>query len=679
MLALLLESALRVFVLSAAVWLVLRILRIRNVHAEITAWRTVLIVSLAMPLLVQFVAPLARVTIPAPAPSQMTAPVAEKIDTKSPTAPTQLPDSVVEPAVAPASPLADSEPSAIEPTPTPTHSAIDWQNLLTAVYLAVATVLLVRPLIGVALIFRLMRAARPLDEGWTAECDVRLSDDITMPVTFGGIILLPIDCADWSVAKRQAVVAHEKSHVDHGDFWIMLLASLNRAVFWFNPLSWWLLRRLTELAEIISDDAAIEAIGDQPAYAEFLLDVASHARPIAAGVAMARPRTLRRRIERILAATGPSPRMTRRKRILSSLALLPAAAMSVITIARGSPPTDAIQVSAVQVAPGKPSKQVTIGFLNDLSPDQWGPALSGFRRGLGEAGYVDGENVAFAYRWTEGHRNHLPELAADLAQSNVAVIVASGDTPAALAAKAATSKIPILFAIEDDPVRFGLAASLDKPGGNATGMYLDDPTFGALSTTRNMMLRQLVPNLGPMFWTIQIFDAHSYPELTDPEAALANKLGTIRTNTGPVPPDIKSLLQTDPAAALKKLYERMGPATTPSTVSMVRSLEIISGPFLDSSRQKQAVALAARHGIPTLYHWRAFVEAGGLMSYGLDIDEVYAQMGRYAGEILKGNNPAEMPIVKPTKSETVINLRAAADLGLNIPPALLARADKVIQ
>jgi putative ABC transport system substrate-binding protein len=364
--------------------------------------------------------------------------------------------------------------------------------------------------------------------------------------------------------------------------------------------------------------------------------------------------------------------------MLLALGLLPVAALSVITIARGMPP-EARKSSEAAVSQAQEPAQAVIGFLNDLSPDQWGPALSGFRRGLSEAGYVDGENVAFVYRWTEGHRDRLPELAADLARSNVAMIVANGDTAAALAAKAATSKIPILFAVEDDPVKFGLAASLDKPGGNATGIYLADELFGTLGNTRNEMLKQLVPNLGPMFWTIQIFDANSYADLTDPEAALANKLGTIRTNTAPVPPDIKSLLQTDPAAALRKLYERMGPATAPTPVSMVRSLEIISGPFLSAARQKRAVTLATRLEIPVLYHWRTFVEAGGLISHGFEIEDVYEQMGRSAGGILKGSNPAEMPIVRPNKYETVINLRTAADLGLNVPPALLARADKVIQ
>jgi hypothetical protein len=317
--------------------------------------------------------------------------------------------------------------------------------LVAAVYLAVAAVLLARLLIGIALIVRLVWAARPLREGWTAGCDVRVGDAITMPVTFGRTILLPSNCTHWSALKRLAVLSHEKSHMDQGDFWVLLVASLNRAVFWFNPLSWWLLRRLTELAEIISDDAAIEAIGDPPGYAEILLDIARHARPTAAGVTMARPRTLRRRVERILAAAAPESHMSRPRRMLLALGLLPIAALSVITIARGMP-REARKSSEAAVSQAQKPAQAVIGSLNDLSPDQWEPALSGFRRGLSEVGYVDGENVAFVYRWTEGRRDRLPELAADLSRSNVGVIVASGDTPATLAAKAATSKIPILFA-----------------------------------------------------------------------------------------------------------------------------------------------------------------------------------------------------------------------------------------
>jgi len=202
MLALLLESALRALALGAAVWLGLKILRIRNVHAEITAWRTVLIVSLAMPLLVQFAAPWARVTILVAVPPQVTAPIATKIEAESPTFATPAPDSAVEPMAVPTSPLAGSQPKVSAPPPITPRRDIDWQALMTAVYLAVAAVLLMRPLIGIALTIRLMRAARPVRQGWAAGRDVRVSDDITMPVTFGGAILLPADYVDWSAARQ---------------------------------------------------------------------------------------------------------------------------------------------------------------------------------------------------------------------------------------------------------------------------------------------------------------------------------------------------------------------------------------------------------------------------------------------------------------------------------------------
>jgi putative ABC transport system substrate-binding protein len=320
-----------------------------------------------------------------------------------------------------------------------------------------------------------------------------------------------------------------------------------------------------------------------------------------------------------------------------------------------------------------------IGFLNDLSPDQWPAPLSGFRRGLSEAGYAEGRNVSFAYKWTEGRRDRLPELAADLARANVAVIIASGDTAAAMSARAATAEIPIVFAIEDDPVRFGLAASLDRPGGNATGIYLDTPA--EVATTRRDLLRQINPKIGASLWMLGIVDASADPSRTDPEAALTGLLDGVRVRTGTTDPNILRLLRSNPEAALKQTYEQLGKPDDNDRVTpaMMRALEIKTGPFLDGRRRQQAIALAARHAIPTLYHWRAFVEAGGLISYGFDIEDVYARMGREAGEILKGGNTAEMPVRKPTKLETVINLRTAAELGLNLSPDLLARVDTVIQ
>jgi putative ABC transport system substrate-binding protein len=389
---------------------------------------------------------------------------------------------------------------------------------------------------------------------------------------------------------------------------------------------------------------------------------------------------VRRRIERILAAAPPQPRITQRGQILLSVGLLPLVAISTLTIVFGTAPTATRQAIAAQPAP-RPTMPV-IGFLNDLSPDQWPSPLSGFRRALTEAGYVEGQNVAFAYRWTEGRRDRLPDLAVDLARMNVAMIVASGDTAAALAAHAATSKIPIIFAIEDDPVKFGLAASLDEPGGNATGIYLE--TSAELKRARQQLLRQLIPKASApvTFFSIQIVDAHSDASRTEPEAALKSLLDGVRVRTtSRVSADTMQLLRTDPETALKRLQQQLGMPDDNDRVTpgMMRSLEIVSGPFLDRRRRMQAVALAAIHEIPTLYHWRVFAEAGGLISHGFNIEEVYVELGRYAASILHGKKPADLPVQKPARFETVVNLRTAAQLGVNVPPALLERADMVIQ
>jgi hypothetical protein len=188
-------------------------------------------------------------------------------------------------------------------------NSIGWQGWIMAIYVLVGGTMLLRMLIGIVLGFHFVRTARPLAEPWTVGCNVRISNTVSTPVTFGSTILLPADCINWDTAKRQAVLSHEKSHIDHRDFVVLLLASLHRAVFWFNPLSWWLLRRLTELSEIISDDAAVAVLRDQHSYAAILLDIAGSARP-ATGVAMARPHTVRRRIERFLAAAVPAAPIT---------------------------------------------------------------------------------------------------------------------------------------------------------------------------------------------------------------------------------------------------------------------------------------------------------------------------------------------------------------------------------
>ena len=325
MLDLLLESSLRSLALAAAVWLGLTLLRVRNPRAHMTAWTVVLVASLAMPLLMHRL----TVTIPAAVPplhmvetlsSALSGPPLEEGE------PSALPPqgSVVAPHVA--KPGAVQAPHAV--TANPGRRAFgrprfDWRALSAAVYALVAGVMLLRLLIGLLLCARIARGARPIHEGWAGGADVRVSDDVAMPVTFGSTVLLPAEYTDWSGAKRLAVLSHEQAHVAHGDFYVLLLAALNRAVFWFNPLAWWQLFRIAELAEIISDDAALELLDDRPSYAGILLDLAGGIDEPPVAIAMARACTLGKRVERILAETAVPARMGWRKRAFVAIALAP--------------------------------------------------------------------------------------------------------------------------------------------------------------------------------------------------------------------------------------------------------------------------------------------------------------------------------------------------------------------
>jgi putative tryptophan/tyrosine transport system substrate-binding protein len=307
-------------------------------------------------------------------------------------------------------------------------------------------------------------------------------------------------------------------------------------------------------------------------------------------------------------------------------------------------------VARGQLAQQDRSSRPVIGFLNNMSPEAWQPAMTGFRQGLSEAGFVEGQNVAFAYRWTDGNRDLLPDLAADLARSGVALIVASADTPTALAAMAAAPHIPVVFLTEDDPVRFGLVASLDRPSGRATGLYLTNLQFDVSAVSAQGELRRLlVPYTQGINLVIEIFDTSSVAMKTDPEAAFASSLDPARFN--------------NPRAIVPRPW----------------FLTIACGPFLDKPRRTQLVSLAARHRIPALYYWRAFAEEGGLISHGPSLEDMYARLARYAGDILNGRNPADMPVLKPTKSEAILNRQTAAELGLNVTDELLARVDKVIE
>jgi len=362
MVGLLLESALRSLALGGAVWLGLTLLRVRNPHTHMTAWIVVLVASLSMPILmhrltltVPAAAPALRVieTIPALSSNPLEAPHVTALPVQGPL---DLP-----PAAAPA---VVNPPRQAMPAPVDRRSlgwpGFDWRALATAVYLLVAGALLLRLFTGLLLSWRMARAARPIPESWAGDADIRVSDLVGVPVTFGSTVLLPVEYVDWSEAKRQAVLSHEGSHVAHGDFYVLLLAAFNRAVFWFSPFAWWQLVRLSELAEIISDDAALEMLDDRSSYAGILLDVAGGLQRAPVAIAMARACTVRKRVERILAGTAAPARMGWRKRALVAAALAPAVIISegAIVLSASKPPAEPVAVAPSASTPQTDARAV---------------------------------------------------------------------------------------------------------------------------------------------------------------------------------------------------------------------------------------------------------------------------------------------------------------------------------
>jgi putative ABC transport system substrate-binding protein len=296
-----------------------------------------------------------------------------------------------------------------------------------------------------------------------------------------------------------------------------------------------------------------------------------------------------------------------------------------------------------------------IGFLSARSPGESASLETAFRKGLSDAGYVEGRNVHIAFRWAEGQYDRLQSLTTDLISRQVAVIAALS-TPAALAAKAATTTIPIVFNSGTDPVKLGLVASLNRPGGNVTGV-----TFftAPLEPKRLGLLRELIPQ-------------------ADLVAVLLN----------PKYPDADVQLK-DVQEATREIGQRtlMLTATTDAEIDSafaalaqqrVGALMVGADPFFDVRRER-IVALARRHDVPAIYHLREYVVAGGLLSYGASVADSYRQVGIYTGRILQGIKPADLPVMRPTRFELVINLKTAKALGIEVPPTLLARADEVIE
>ncbi|WP_295854922.1 M56 family metallopeptidase [Tardiphaga sp.] len=343
MLAILAESALRSLTLGSVVWVGLHLFRVRNPQVQMTSWAVVLVASLAMPLLMHWT----TVTVPV-APSVIEAPA------RLWPAPLLLSDAL--PSPVPSMPVMAS--AAIEAPPRP----FDWSVLATAIYLGVAGMLLLRLAVGLHLTWRVVRQAMPLQAPWAADADLRISPIVGGPVTFGSTILLPSDYSDWDMAKRQAVLAHERAHVANRDFYLLLLAALNRAVFWFSPFAWWQSFRLAELAEMISDARALEIVDDRLSYAQILLDLVQQVRPAPAGLQMARASTVRNRVERILDGSAVAARAGWHKRLWAAAATTPVVIVSALTIAWSTPSRSALVADAAVDATTTASGAEAIDF-----------------------------------------------------------------------------------------------------------------------------------------------------------------------------------------------------------------------------------------------------------------------------------------------------------------------------
>jgi putative tryptophan/tyrosine transport system substrate-binding protein len=296
-----------------------------------------------------------------------------------------------------------------------------------------------------------------------------------------------------------------------------------------------------------------------------------------------------------------------------------------------------------------------IGFLNGTSPGPAAPFMAAFRQGLGETGYVEGQNLAIEYRWAEGRYDRLPALATDLVGRKVDVIVASGGDRSALAAKSATLTIPIVFTA-GDPVVIGLVASLSRPGGNLTG-------FSIITVELHPKLLELITELVPRAGVIALL---MNPNNPNAERVMRDVQEAARAK-GVQLTIVKAGTESEIEAAFASLVQQQAGA-----------LVVGADAFFNSWRE-QLVALASRRAIPAIYEWREFPVAGGLISYGTSLTAVYRQVGIYAGKVLKGAKPADLPVQQPTTFELVINLKTAKALGVTVRQSILARADEVIE
>ena len=309
------------------------------------------------------------------------------------------------------------------------------------------------------------------------------------------------------------------------------------------------------------------------------------------------------------------------------------------------------------VAHAQQSAMPVIGFLGTISPDRWASRLHAFRQGLSETGCVEGRNVGIEYRWAEGQFDRLPALAADLVRRQVSVIAAPESTPAAFATKAATTTIPIVFSVGVDPVAVGLVASLNRPGGNLTGVT---NLNAEILPKRLELMHELVPTAT----TIALLVNPSNPLVAETESRDAQ---TAARTLG---------LQLH---VLHASTDRDFDTVFASLAQMRAVALVINTDVFFNSRSEQLAALALRHTVPAIFQYREFVASGGLMSYGTSTTDVFRQVGIYTSRLLRGESPADLPVQQVTKIELIINLKTARTLGLTVPLSLLGRADEVIE